>query len=92
MSHSLFQIILEGEQHKEGAAHAFEEATFKKFTYCKYCSQFIWGLTKQGMKPRNQPQSLLYLFILHNFELHVTNIVAQATAALCASTPCTRSV
>jgi Ca2+-binding EF-hand superfamily protein len=41
-------IILEGEQHKEGAAHAFEEATFKKFTYCKYCSQFIWGLTKQG--------------------------------------------
>ncbi|KAI9322879.1 integral peroxisomal membrane peroxin-domain-containing protein [Dichotomocladium elegans] len=31
-------------------SHHFEPNTFSKFTYCDYCSKFIWGVSQQGLE------------------------------------------
>jgi Ca2+-binding EF-hand superfamily protein len=34
------------------ASHQWEVTTFKKPTYCDFCTQFIWGLIRQGSQCR----------------------------------------
>lgn len=57
--------------------HDFEKASFKKFTYCAFCSNFIWGMfyattkvnslgiSKQGFQCKG---TTLSLYILNFFQ------------------------